>query len=89
MLSFDLCSDNSLDGPFPLQPGGHYVHDVQKQSDMWTQTTADFSTLPQSISDELGPEKPAVFLGVVDICLCLCMVEFDLDLVDVEMNCVN
>ena len=56
---------------------------------MWTQTTADFSTLPQSISDELGPEEPAVFLGVVDICLCLCMVEFDLDLVDVEMNCVN
>ena len=39
---------------------------------MWThQTTAHFSTLCQSISDELSPEEPAEFLGVVDIWLWL------------------
>ena len=25
MLAFELCTDNSLDGPFPLWPGGHDV----------------------------------------------------------------
>ncbi|KAI9543618.1 hypothetical protein NQZ68_008665, partial [Dissostichus eleginoides] len=47
-------------------PGGHDVHDFQRQLGMWThQTTAHFSTLCQSISDELSPEEPAEFLGAI------------------------
>ena len=54
MLASELCTGNSLDGPFPHWPGGHNVHDFQKQFEMWTcSTTAHFPTLLQSISDEL------------------------------------
>ena len=35
-----------------------------------------------------GPEKSAVFLDVVDICLSLCMVESELAFVDAATNCV-
>ena len=58
MLGFKLCVDNSPDGPFPLWPGGHYVHNFQKQFEMWTrQTTEHFPTLHKSILDELGPRE--------------------------------
>ncbi|MEQ2277661.1 hypothetical protein XENORESO_005978 [Xenotaenia resolanae] len=51
-------ADNILDSPFPSWPGGHNVHDFQKQFEMWTcQTTAHFSTSSQSISDEFGPRE--------------------------------
>ena len=50
MLALELCTDSNLDGPFPLWPRGHYVHDFQKQFEMWTrQTTAHYSTVRQSI----------------------------------------
>ena len=56
--------DNSVDGPSPLWPGGHNVHDFQKQFEMWTrQTTAHFSTLLQSISDELEPREAGDISG--------------------------
>jgi len=58
MLAFELCAYNSPDGPFPLWSGGHNVHIFQKQFEMWTcQTTEHFSTLHQSILDELGPRE--------------------------------
>ena len=43
---------------------GHNIHDFQKQFETWTrQTTAHFSTLRQSISDELGPREAGNISG--------------------------
>lgn len=36
MLAFELSSDNRLDGTSPVYPGGHSVHDFQKESQIWT-----------------------------------------------------
>ena len=58
MLAFELCAYNSPAGSFPLWSGGHDDHSFQKQFEMWTrQTTEHFSTLHQSILDELGPSE--------------------------------
>lgn len=54
MLTFELCPDRNPEFPFPLWPGGHEVHDFQRQSKIWThQIKALFSTLYQILS-ELG-----------------------------------
>ena len=72
---------------FLFSSGGHnYVHDFQKQFEMWTlQATAHSSNLHQSISDEVRPqENLAAFLDDVDIWLSLCTFHF----LDAATNCV-
>lgn len=56
--------------PLRSGPKDMGVQDFQRQSEMWTrQTAAYFSTLLQSISDELRSTEVVDFLEIVDIWL--------------------
>ena len=62
MLAFELCADNNLDGPFPLWPRGHDVHDFHKQFERWIPQPT-FPLCVHPFQNALGPREAADISG--------------------------